>query len=112
MQVSPFSCALFLPSWDDPSLESTLTTAYPTIPKIWIQQALEQFKGQSASSFGRNIHCSKLHGNRVVLLGDSGHAVTSVLGQVSNLLTSTVWILLILNHLLAVVSACSASCWC
>ncbi|MEW5299490.1 MAG: hypothetical protein WDW36_002504 [Sanguina aurantia] len=77
-------------NWEDPALESTLITAYPTLPKIWIQQAMVQFQGQDAHLAGKNIRCSKLHGDRVVLLGDSGHAVTSMLGQGCNMALESV----------------------
>ncbi|MEW5312874.1 MAG: hypothetical protein WDW38_004472 [Sanguina aurantia] len=79
-----------VPDWQDPALAETLMEAFPSIPKPWIQHAVGQMEGQETSAFGRNIRCSKLHGKRVVLLGDAGHAVTSMLWQGCNMALDSV----------------------
>lgn len=60
--------------------------AYPSLPAPWADSIADQIcdEAQPVSNFGRIVRCSKFHGDRVVLLGDAAHAVTSTLGQGCN----------------------------
>lgn len=69
-------------SFEPSALAAALQEAYPSLPAAWRASIVEQTsdKRQPASSFGQVLRCSQLHGPRVVLLGDAGHAITSMLG--------------------------------
>ncbi|KAK9838849.1 hypothetical protein WJX74_004553 [Apatococcus lobatus] len=66
-----------------------LASADFPIPPTWLRAIGQQFDQQEFNPFGRVIKCSKICGQRAVLVGDAAHAVTSVMGQGCNTALST-----------------------
>ncbi|KAK9820642.1 hypothetical protein WJX81_004134 [Elliptochloris bilobata] len=66
--------------------EALLASAFPQLPDGFRREVAAQTctGNQAVSVFGHICQCSKFHSGRVILLGDSAHAVTSTLGQGCN----------------------------
>ncbi|KAL6759374.1 monooxygenase [Haematococcus lacustris] len=64
--------------------ESLLRAKFPSMPQDWVPEVAAQAVSSKASSAGKRVKCSQLHGPGIILLGDAGHAVSPVFGQGAN----------------------------